>query len=203
MASYTENLNSLTSFSPYRQQQPIEQMREVGQIRQAQYNQGIERIQTSIDNVAGLDVSKDIHKEYLQSKLNELGSKLKTVAAGDFSNFQLVNNVMGMTNQIVKDPVIQNAVYSTQVIRKGQQDMEAAKQAGKSSPQNEAFWNKQISDWQNDGSLETRFNGSYINYTDVGKKLREVADKIHEIDSSIDIPFQRDSAGNVKYGDDG
>lgn len=203
MASYTENINALTSQTPYRQQLPVEQMREVGQIKQAQYNEGVQKIQSYIDNVAGLDVSKDIHKQYLQSKLNELGGKLKTVAAGDFSNFQLVNNVMGMTNQIVKDPVIQNAVYSTQVIRKGQQDLEAAKQSGKSSPQNEAFWSKQIADWQNDGDLNTRFNGSYISYTDVGKKLRDVADKIHEIDSSIDIPFQRDSAGNVKYGDDG
>lgn len=203
MANYTDNIQLLTSFSPYVKQQPIEEMYHVGVTKQAQYNEGVQKIQSYIDNVAGLDVSKDIHKQYLQSKLNELGGKLKTVAAGDFSNFQLVNNVMGMTNQIVKDPVIQNAVYSTQVIRKGQQDLEAAKQSGKSSPQNEAFWSKQIVDWQNDGDLNTRFNGSYISYTDIGKKLREVADKIHEIDSSIDIPFQRDSAGNVKYGDDG
>ena len=148
MASYTENINALTSQTPYRQQLPIDAMVSVGVQKQAQYNEGIQKIQGYIDNVAGLDVSKDIHKEYLQSKLNELGGKLKTVAAGDFSNFQLVNNVVGMTNQIVKDPVIQNAVYSTQVIRKGQQDMETAKQAGKSSPQNEAFWNQQITNWQ-------------------------------------------------------
>lgn len=197
MASYTDNLNILTSHPQYVSQLPVEAMTQVGVAKQQAYNEGIQRIQSSIDSVAGLDVSKDIHKQYLQSKLNELGGKLKTVAAGDFSNFQLVNNVMGMTNQIVKDPVIQNAVYSTQVIRKGQQELDKAKQDGKSSPQNEAFWSKQIADWQNDGDLNTRFNGSYIAYTDVGKKLREVADKIHEIDSSIDIPFQRDSSGNV------
>ena len=199
MASYTENINALTSQTPYRQQLPVEAMVSVGAQKQAQYNEGVQKIQSYIDNVAGLDVSKDIHKQYLQSKLNELGGKLKTVAAGDFSNFQLVNNVMGMTNQIVKDPVIQNAVYSTQVIRKGQQDLEAAKQSGKSSPQNEAFWSKQIADWQNDGDLNTRFNGSYISYTDVGKKLRDVADKIHEIDSSIDVPYKRGANGEVLY----
>ena len=199
MASYTDNLNILTSHPQYVSQLPVEAMTQVGVAKQQAYNEGIQRIQSSIDSVAGLDVSKDIHKQYLQSKLNELGGKLKTVAAGDFSNFQLVNNVMGMTNQIVKDPVIQNAVYSTQVIRKGQQELDKAKQDGKSSPQNEAFWNKQITDWQNDGDLNTRFNGSYISYTDVGKKLREVADKIHEIDSSIDTPYKRDAAGNVLY----
>ena len=60
-----------------------------------------------------MDVVNDADKKYLQSKLNDLGSKLKTVAAGDFSNQQLVNSVGGMATQIVKDPTVQNAVYST------------------------------------------------------------------------------------------
>lgn len=198
MASYTDNPNLLASFSPYVQQLPVDAMVKVGVQKQEQYNQGIQRIQAQIDNIAGLPVTKEIHKEYLQSKLNELGGKLKTVAAGDFSNFQLQNSVMGMTNQIVKDPIVQNAVYSTEMIRKGQNELDAARQSGKSSPQNEAFWNKQISDWENDGNLTSQFSGNYISYTDVNKKLTEVADKIHEIDSSIDDPFQRNPDGSYR-----
>lgn len=196
MASWTD---AIPKFNPYIEQLPVQEMVNVGVEKQRRYDEGVQKIQTNIDSVAGLSVSKDIHKQYLQSKLNQLGNNLKTVAAGDFSNFQLVNSVSGMASQIAKDPVIQNAVYSTKVIQKGQQDMEVAKKAGKSSPNNEAFWNQQVSAWGNDGNLNSTFNGSFIEHTDVDKKLRDIADKIHASDSTIDNPFKRDSNGNTLY----
>lgn len=196
MASYTDKM---LPFNPYIQQLPVEAMVKVGMEKQQRYEQGVQKIQTQIDNVAGLDVAKDSHKQYLKSKLNELGSRLKTVAAGDFSNYQLVNSTAGMASNIAKDPIIQNAVYSTQVIRKGQTELETAKKQGKSSVQNEAWWNKQIGDWDKNPDLKTRFNGSYVPYTDVDKKLREIADKVHEVDSTVEVPFQRDAAGNTLY----
>ena len=100
MASYTD---IIPKFNPYIQQLPVEAMVQVGMQKQQQYEQGVQKIQSEIDQVAGLDIAKGIHKEYLQSKLNNLGTQLATVAAGDFSNFQLVNSVSSMTNQIVKD----------------------------------------------------------------------------------------------------
>ncbi len=205
MASYSDAnvLGALTSFSPYRQQLPIEQMREIGQIKQQQYETGVQKIQSQIENIAGMDVIKPIHKEYLQSKLNELGNNLKKVAAGDFSNFQLVNSVGGMTNQIVKDPVIQNAVLSTQRIRNQQSNLESAKKSGKSSIQNEAYFNRQLNDWLNDGNAKNSFNGEYIEYTDIDGKLRQIADKVKETDNSIEIPYIRDNSGKVIYDKQG
>ena len=114
MASFTDQI---MQFNPYVQQLPVEAMAQVGMYKQQKYEEGVQKVQSYIDNVAGLDVTKPLHKQYLQSKLNELGGKLKTVAAGDFSNFQLVNSVGGMATQVVKDPVVQSAVYSTQKIR--------------------------------------------------------------------------------------
>ena len=107
MASYTDQI---PKFNPYIQQLPIEAMVQVGMEKQRRYDEGLQKIQTNIDNIAGLDVVRDVDKKYLQSKLNDLGSKLKTVAAGDFSNYQLVNSVGGMAKQIGKDATIQNAV---------------------------------------------------------------------------------------------
>ncbi|MEX5523408.1 hypothetical protein, partial [Bacillus cereus] len=86
-----------------------------------------------IDNVAGLDVIRDVDKGYLQSKLNELGNNLKTVAAGDFSNFQLVNSTAGMANNIAKDATVQNAVMSTAKYRKESAFMESQRKEGKGS----------------------------------------------------------------------
>ena len=121
MASYTDQI---PKFNPYIQQLPIEAMVQVGMEKQRRYDEGLQKIQTNIDNVAGLPVVTDLQKNYLQSKLNDLGSKLKTVAAGDFSNYQLVNSVGGMAKQIGKDATIQNAVKSTAWYRKQAQEME-------------------------------------------------------------------------------
>lgn len=194
MASFTD---SLQPYSPYVQQLPVEAYLNVGLQKQAQYNQGIEKIQSQIDNIAGLDIIRDVDKQYLQSKLNQLGGDLKKVAAGDFSNYQLTNSVGGMIGKIGKDPNIQNAVFSTQKVRKGQQDMEAARKAGKSAPENEAWWNDQVNSWMTNPNIGDKFEGSFIEYRDVGAKLTSIADKIHEIDNSIDIPYQRDASGNI------
>lgn len=196
MASFTD---IIPQFNPYIQQLPVEAMVKVGMQKQAMYDAGVQKIQSQIDNIAGLDVYKPQHKQYLQSKLNELGGNLKMVAAGDFSNYQLVNSVSGMTNQIIKDPIVQNAVYSTQKIRQEDSRMEEARKNGKSSVENEWWFNNQKSSWLADGDLSKKFNGEYLEYVDLDKKLRDVASKIKETDKSVDIPFQRDEQGNVLY----
>jgi hypothetical protein len=193
MASFTDQI---MQFNPYVQQLPVEAMAKVGMYKQQKYEEGVQKIQSYIDNVAGLDVVKPLHKQYLQSKLDELGGKLKSVAAGDFSNFQLVNSVGGMATQIAKDPTVQSAVSSTQYIRKGQQNRETADKAGKASPENDWWWNTQINNWMNDGNINTKFDKDYIEYIDVDSKLREVAEKVKEVDNSIDIPYQRDKNNN-------
>ena len=73
MASFTDsqNIQILTSFNPYVQQLPIEKMEQVGVAKQQMYNEGVQKIQTNIDNVAVMDVIRDVDKAYLQSKLND------------------------------------------------------------------------------------------------------------------------------------
>lgn len=153
-----------------------------------------------MDNIAGLDVTAK-HKEYLQSQLNQLGSKLKTVAAGDFSNQQLVNSVGGMATQIIKDPTIQNAIYSAQKIKKGDSERETAAKAGKSSPNNDQDWNDQKTTWLNDKNLDSPFNGGYREFYDYDKTLMEKADKIlsRPDEYIVDNPWQRDADGKTKY----
>jgi hypothetical protein len=196
MASFTDQISQ---FNPYVQQLPIDAMVQVGMQKQAKYDEGLQKIQSYVDNIAGLDVIKPIHKQYLQSKLNELGSKLKTVAAGDFSNAQLVNSIGGMTTQIVKDPTIQNAVYSTQKVRKVQSDMEAAKKAGKGAVENDWWANTQINSWINDSDAKSTFNGEYTEYIDIDKKLRDLAGKLKDTENSTDIPFKTDVDGRILY----
>jgi hypothetical protein len=174
-------------------------MVQVGMQKQAKYDEGVQKIQGYIDNIAGLDVMKPEHKQYLQSKLNQLGSDLRSVAAGDFSNQQLVNSVGGMASQIIKDPTIQNAVSSTQQVRKQMTNREESQKAGKSSIVNDWKLDQQINDWLSDKNISSSFRGKYRQFIDVDKKLYDIADKVEGIDSSVDQPYKTDSAGNTLY----
>lgn len=197
MASFTDsqNIQILTSFNPYVQQLPIEKMEQVGVAKQQMYNEGVQKIQTNIDNVAGMDVIRDVDKAYLQSKVNELSNNLRSVAAGDFSNFQLVNSVSGMTNQIVKDKNVQNAVSSTMKFRKEQAAMESDKAAGKLSPDNEYYFTKQANGWINSSDVKQGFNGKYIPNFDVFKYAKETFDAVKPDGMSFDQIYTLDAQG--------
>lgn len=192
MASYTD---IIPKFNPYIQQLPVEAMVQVGMEKQKRYDEGVQKIQSYIDNIAGLELSKPVHKQYLQSKLNELGNNLRTVAAGDFSNFQLVNSIGGMVNQITKDPTIQNALYSTQKVKKGNEEVDAARKDGKGSAQNEAKWSYDVSNWLNDGDVNSSFTAQYTPYIDLPKKWLEIQKSLDVEEISRDLPFLQDEQG--------
>ena len=194
MASFTD---PISQFNPYIQQLPVEAMSQVGMYKQQKYDEGIQKVQSYIDNVAGLDVVRDIDKAYLQGKLNELGSKLRTVAAGDFSNFQLVNSVGGMATQIVKDPNVQTAVSSTAWYRKQFGEMEKAISEGKSSQANMYDFNTKSNNWMNSNELGKSFKDRYTPYIDVGKKAMDAIKALHPSLNQYDIPFEIDKNGKI------
>lgn len=189
MASYTD---IIPQFNPYIQQLPVEAMVSVGMEKQRRYDEGIQKIQTQIDNIAGLDVIRDVDKAYLQSKLDQLGNDLRTVAASDFSNFQLVNSVGGMVTQVGKDPVVQNAVSSTAWYRKQMADMEKAISDGKSSVQNQWDFNQKASRWLSSGDINQSFRDRYTQYIDVDKKWLDTLKAINPNLKEEDIPYVLD-----------
>lgn len=194
MASFTD---SIPQFNPYVQQLPVEAMVQVGMQKQKQYDEGIQKIQTSIDNIAGLEVSRDVDKAYLQSKLNQLGSDLRIVAAGDFSNFQLVNSVNGMTNQIVRDKNVQTAVSSSAKRKQEMQLMEDARKKGELNPSNEYVFKVKDSAWMNSTELGQSYNARYTPYFDTEKHIRESFKGLEKDGISVDQIFQTDANGKI------
>ena len=188
MASFTD---SITQFNPYVSQLPVEAMVKVGMQKQAQYDQGVQKIQSQIDNVAGMDIAKDSDKQYLQSKLNQLGSKLATVAAGDFSNQQLVNAVGGMATQVGRDENVQNAVASTAWYKKQKQELDKQYKDGKSSVANVYDFTSQANQWLNNDKVGERFNGRYSPYIDIDKKFLETFKVLHANETGKDFIYER------------
>jgi len=203
MASFTDKI---AQFNPYIQELPVEAMVQVGMAKQAQYNQGVQKIQNYVDNVAGMSVSRPIEKEYLQSQLDQLGSRLKTVAAGDFSNQQLVNSVGGMAGQIVKDPVIQAAVYSYSNDKSQLAEMEADKKKGKLTPHAEYVYSRQRNEFLNNPNLKQEdgkpvmFSGKYVPSWDLEKNMGEAIKLVGDAKYSVDNIFVTDPVTKeIKY----
>jgi hypothetical protein len=201
MASYTD---IAPKFNPYIQQLPIEAMVQVGMEKQRRYDEGLQKIQTNIDNVAGLPVVTDLQKNYLQSKLNDLGSKLKTVAAGDFSNYQLVNSVGGMTKQIIKDPIILAAVSSATNIQKQKEFMSEERKKGNLTADNEYNYNRVYSEYLKSELTDASgkpivFNKEYINHFDVDKFVKESFDAVKPKGWTIDQIYETDENKNIRY----
>lgn len=196
MASFTDKLSQ---FNPYIQELPVQEMYQVGMAKQAQYNQGVQKIQNYIDRVAGVDVYRDVDKQYLQSKLGELGNNLKTVAAGDFSNQQLVNSVTGMTAQISKDKLITNAISSTASYRTGLTRIQKDTDEGKANPANIYNFNKQAQPWLTSQKPGESFNGAYTPHFDIMKFAKEQFDAIKPGKWSFDQLYETDAQGNYKF----
>lgn len=201
MASWTD---TIPQFRPYVEQLPVEAMVKVGTQKQAQYEEGVKKIQSQIDQVVGLDILRGVDKNYLQSKLNQLGGDLQMYAAADFSNFQLVNSVAGMTKQISKDKFVQAAVSSTANHRKQASEMEADKKKGTLTPDNEYHYNKQLSSYIDSEDIKDAdgnpivFSGKYIPNFDVFKFAKETFDAVKPDGFSFDQVYITDTNGNPK-----
>lgn len=201
MASFTD---AIPQFNPYIQQLPVDAMVQVGMEKQRRYDEGLQKIQSQIDQVAGLSLYRDVDKQQLQSKLNELGSKLKTVAAADFSNYQLVNSVAGMASTIMKDPVVLAGVQSTQNIKNNEKLMEEARQKGELTPDNLDFYNKRLAAYESAGLVDERgkpvvFGAKYIPHFDVEKYARETFNAIKPSNMTWDEVFTQDVNGKTVY----
>lgn len=201
MASY---LDSVPNFNPYIQQLPIEAMVAVGTDKQQRYDQGVQRIQSQIDQIGGLDIARDVDRQYLQSKLNDLGSKLKTVAAADFSNNQLVNSIGGMTSSIAKDQNVISSVKSTAqrkaLLDKKQKDIDA----GKYNPANATMFNISDQEWFNNPDVGANYTGYYKTPHDVWAKIKDIAKEVGVDSKELDNLFERDTVtGDIKRDEKG
>lgn len=200
MASFKDRI---PQFRDYVQQLPVEVMAEVGQYKQQKYDLGVQRIQSSIDQLGSINVLKDSHKAYLQSKINEVGNTLRGNIAADYSETQLVNSAVGVVSNVVKDPIISNAVESSMKYKKQADLMEEDRKKGTLTPDNEAFFNKQVQSWFDDPDLKSTFNGKYVPFFDVNKFAKETIDNLKPDSYSFDQIFQTDAAGNPIVGRNG
>lgn len=107
---------------------PTDTYAAVGLYKQGMYEQGIQQIQTALSTVAGLEVSRDVDKKYLESKVNEVTSKVNNIAGGDWSNKNLVSKATGIASTVAKDQYVQDAVYSSASLKQLEESQKTLKE---------------------------------------------------------------------------
>lgn len=195
MSSFTDHI---LQFNPYVSQVPVEDFVKVGMYKQEQYNQGVEKVQGYIDNISGLDVAKDVHKDYLNHTLEQLQQSIGKVVTSDFSNSQLVSQIGSLTSRMKKDPIIQNAVISTENYRKGVAEMQKARVEGKNGVENDFDFQSQAQSWLTDNNPNSSFSSTYTPYRDVRKKVMDIIKEVGVDTKLTDIPFLRNADGTVQ-----
>lgn len=196
MASFTDNVGQLTHYTPYISTNPTEAMVSTGIKLEEQYQTGLEKVNSYVSSLNGMDFAKQGAKDYVDKQLNNLKTGLSKSLAGDLSNQSLVNQIGGAARTIANDKVVQTNLMGTAMMKSGYSQMEAAKKEGKSSVANEWDYNTKVSSWINDGKLDTDFSGKYTQYTDTFKKLQDIAKSVGEDSNIIQQLFITDADGN-------
>lgn len=91
---------------------------------QQRYNEGVQRSQSYIDSIAGLQVAGDANKEYLQGKVQQMEGKVTKLASSDFAKNSVSAQVGQLASQVYRDPVVQAGVQSAVRIGKYQKSWE-------------------------------------------------------------------------------
>lgn len=170
MASFTSSNN--ISFTPYIETNPVDAYLRVGLYKEQQLQEGIQKVQASVDAITGLPIIKEEDRQYVQNKLGQLKSGISKNLSGDFSDARITNQIAGAAKTIYSDPVVQNSVQGTMSYKKGLADIEEAKKNGKWNIANETVFQDGVNAWLSDktaGSKASQYFTGYTPYTDVNE----------------------------------
>ncbi len=198
MASFT---SEISTFNPYIQQIP-ESYHNVGLIKQKAFDEGVQTTQNYISSIAGLEVLKPEHKDYLNRRVNELTTSLNKLPTGtDFSEQSLINQVGGYASRLAGDPIIQNAVASTANHKKQLQYIEDEKKKGTDTTRNEWDYYKQLNQWMSDGDIKSSFNGRFSPVVDVMGEFYKAFKEAHPDSTLTQDAFRVGPNGKIELNE--
>lgn len=167
MANFLEGPRRLNN---YISQIPVDVYSSVGMQKQLEYQQGVAKVKSIIQNSEGLggEMVRDIDRTYLNSRVDEMTQKINKIGNADFSNESLINQIEKLSSSLAGDQLIQNAISNSKKYLKDETAITQAKEKGQWSVQNEWFLRKQMSPWLNDTTMQQSYNTSgFIPYSDV------------------------------------
>lgn len=178
MASFLAPTNR-PSFAPYISTAAPEMYIAAASQKQAQYNQGVERVQSYIDNVTGLKTGRPEDEQYLRQRVQDLKASMEGIATADYSTKQIVQNAGGIAAKIYNDPRIIQSVISAQNKAEMLKQLEEAQASGDYSAANADPIIESIQRWQQGGTNATLSKQTYTPYYNYQPELVKYLKNIH------------------------
>lgn len=198
MASFVDNVSNSYNFNPYIQQLPADEIFKVGMEKQQMFDQGVQKVQGYIDNIAGMPIARGVGKEYLNQKIGQLHSAISNSISQDFSDVRLQNQIGGYAKQIGNDPVIQSEVQGTLQMQAEDAKLKKDDSEGKLTPDNEYDYTNGRNSWLNNTNLNTPFNATYHQHYNVDKDIMDAVDKVGEDGITSEQIFITDGQGHLR-----
>lgn len=174
MANFTD---SISSFNPYIPTLPVETYAKVGLAKQQMYEQGLQRVEGIYNTIADLPVDSKF-APYIEDKLGSLKKQVSNNISGDFSNSQVINSITQAAGTITNDPIVKNALTSTQAIQSKLAYINDIKTKHPElyNPTNEQDALYSIGQWRKDSNLSTPYIDStpYQPYYDYSKEYSQL-----------------------------
>lgn len=145
--------------------------------KDSEYKEGVKKVQSYIDSVAGLPIMREQDKQYLQGLVNGISTRVNDMASGgtDWSDSKIVTSIQGHAATIYNDEKVQDAIASTAKVKSAMANAKASKEKGKDwSQANQSYLENEISQWYANPIVGKSFNSDYIPYTDVQKYALEL-----------------------------
>lgn len=155
------------------------------QAKQGALNANRQKLQLAADQLGALDIYKDVDKTYAEERLQAVVNNVNKYAGMDLSDQGLATSLTENLNQVMDDNV-KNAVYSTKLFKKEQEDWAKAKEKGdgKYWEGNHAYAMQFSKDWRESQKVGDVYKGGggFIEFVDVNailnKALPDIA-KLH------------------------
>ncbi len=186
--------NYIPEFNPHISTIPIDLYARVIGTKQEQYNQGLQRIQSYVQNVTGLEMDRESDQKYYQEKVGQLRSQIEGTLASDLSQQNVIMQAGSFASQLYNDKRVRNSVLSNIHKKDYVNQLSKAQEDGTYAPENADYGLQAISAWENGDENATLGKLQYTPFDNYMPRLQKLMKDVHP-DIKIDQHSPLDSSG--------
>jgi hypothetical protein len=169
--------DQIPQFNPYIQEAPLDLVSQIGMYKQQRYYEGVQKVQSYVDSVAGINLARNVDRQYLQGKLQKLSADVSQVVNEDFSNPFLQTKIGNIAHGIQTDDKIVNGIMGTNELlqKKAQINDIRTKNSAAYNPNNDVYSMIDVQKWMDnpEPGVPLQDNHKYIDYYDYSKEVRD------------------------------
>jgi hypothetical protein len=155
---------------------PAEDLIKFAEKKQQMYDEGVSKVQQSLDTYNSLrgSILTDVEKEYFDKSMGNLVKSISNSAGLDFSNKANVQAVLSVGKPLERDQYITTAISNGKEVARRQDQLTKMK-PGERSVVNDHFYMKDVQDYMKSGKLGQKigYGKEYTPYVDLSKDWME------------------------------